>query len=119
LLQRCVYRAGGPEKTPFVYCCIIAAFVYVAAGPCLLSRCLETAAVYFLISRPLLSNGFTRYSIKGSHNSMAMCKNILKLLKFSRYHPLDKILSLSALSLKEILETAIQIHSSTRVSSLK
>jgi hypothetical protein len=43
----------------------IAACLFVAAGIYLPSRCLETAPVYFLISRSLNSNGSTCSNIMG------------------------------------------------------
>jgi hypothetical protein len=42
--------ARTTQKSPFLSCCTIVAFMSVAAGTCLPSRCLETASVYLPVS---------------------------------------------------------------------
>jgi hypothetical protein len=51
----------GPHRK---HCSSTVACIFVAAGTCLPSRCLETVAVYLPMLRMLRSNGCTRYNIK-------------------------------------------------------
>jgi hypothetical protein len=53
----------GRQKTPFLSCRTVVAFVCVAAGTYLPSRCPEKALVHPLFSRSLHSSGSTRYNI--------------------------------------------------------
>jgi hypothetical protein len=54
--------ARTTQKTPFLCCCNIVAFVSVTVGTCLQSRQIERALVHLRTSRSLHSNGSTRYS---------------------------------------------------------
>jgi hypothetical protein len=47
--------ARTTRKTPFLCFCTVVAYLSVAAGTCLSSRCLETALKYLHISRSLLN----------------------------------------------------------------
>jgi hypothetical protein len=54
LFRRLLQLAG--QKTPFLCCCTIVAFVFSAARTCLRSGCLEMPLVYVLVSRSLHNN---------------------------------------------------------------
>jgi hypothetical protein len=62
------------------YSSSIVAFVSVAAGTYLPSRCSETALVYLPISPSLHSNGSTRYNMKSADFWDAMPRSSVDLL---------------------------------------